>query len=158
MDESCRDSGADSLAKLIFVEAPRDATLHLTLPCLSDTKQLFFLLLDLMIRGLLLMFARPGVDGREGIAIHTITPEQFEAVAARLAAAGILCHKEAVDTPLDQAASTNMRELVDADDNMPLDGYRLRVVTCGTTYFVWFGISRQISSESKRCQGRIQSR
>ena len=128
---------ADSLARVIFVEASPDSSIEISLPSVRCAKELFFLLLDLFIRGLLMLFSRPATNG---VAVHDITAEQFDTLSSKLRVAGIECSRSAVEDPRIEKAGTNIDDLIGAEDDLPLEEYRLRADTRGFSYTMWFKI------------------
>ena len=149
-EEETTMHAADSLARVIFMEAHPPASVHLSMPCLRCSKQLFFLLLDLFIRGLAMLFSD---SGGGGIAVHEITAEQFDTLAAKLGVAGIECRRCSAEDPSVRAASTNIDELIDADDDLPLESYRLRIDTRGFSHSLWFRIVHNVGPQA--CDGGV---
>lgn len=146
---------ADSLAKLIFVDTPAEASMQISLPSLRTVKELFFLLLDLFIRGLLLLFASVSEGG---IAVHAITSRQFETLAAKLRVAGIVCQRTVIDDPRITVAAANVDALMRAPPNLPLERYRLEARTRGRVYTMWFSIVHNLRPGDQRCGESVHPR
>lgn len=158
-EEETTVHAADSLAKLIFITAPDTTSMQISLPSLETVRELFFLLLDLFIRGLLLLFAGTREsDGQEGIAVHDITSQQFETLAAKMRVAGIECRRTAVEDPSVDRATTNIEELMRAPPNMPLERYRLIARTRGYVYTMWFNIIHNVKPGDMTCVGSFHHR
>lgn len=158
-EEETTVHAADSLAKLIFVNTPDTASMQISLPSLETVRELFFLLLDLFIRGLLLLFAgRREADGQEGIAVHDITSQQFDTLAAKMRVAGIDCRRTAVEDTSIERAATNIEELMRAPPNLPLERYRLVARTRGYVYTMWFTIIHNVRPGDMTCASSIHHR
>lgn len=151
---------ADSLAKLIFLDTNDAASVQISLPFLQTSGELFFLLLDLFIRGLLLLFAgERQSDGQEGIAVHNITQQQFDTLAAKLRVAGVECKRTVVEaTTAVRGASTNIDLLMRSSRNLPLERYRLVARTRGYVYTMWFTIIHNVRPGDRLCAGSFHRR
>lgn len=143
---------AMQLARLIFLEARRGDRLHMSLPALGSAKELFFLLLDLFVAGLLLLFA-----GRGGIAVHDITEDQFRTIAEKMRAAGIECARAVAAAPPGHS-STNMAGLLAAPADLPLEDYRFVATTQGRRYTLWFSVVHNVRPSARRCGGGVHER
>lgn len=158
-EEETTIHAADSLARMIFVEAHPSTSMQISLPSLQCVKELFFLLLDLFIRGLLMLYAKPAESrGQQGIAVHDITAEQFETLSSKLLVAGIQCRRSVVEDPSVKKAETNIDDLLCAENNLPLEEYRLRVTTRGVSYTMWFKIVHNVRPGELNCYGNVMFR
>lgn len=151
---------ADSLAELIFLNTPDAASMQITLPSVETSRDLFFLMLDLFIRGMLLLFAGPREsDGQEGIAVHDITPRQFDTLAAKMRVAGIVCSRSCVLDPSSvDRASTNIGRLMRAPPDLPLDSYRVEARTRGLVHTMWFSVAHNVPRSDLTCAGHLHTR
>ena len=142
---------ADSLARLIFVETPCSASIELSLPSLGCARDLFFMLLDLFIRGLLLLYG--GSDAaRDGIAVHEITSDQIDTLDSKLRVAGVRCRYTTGDAR-GAGAWTNVDELMDAEPGLPLGSYRLEAQARGRLHTMWFELEHNVRPGSRSCAG-----
>eukprot|EP00873_Tetraselmis_striata_P034011 jgi/Tetstr1/454275/TSEL_041194.t1 len=151
----------DALARLMFLETPDTASLQISMPPSCNSRELFLLLLDLAIRGLLLLFAgsESGASGaRDRIAVHDITGEQFATLARKMRAAGVLFRRTAVDDPSACAATTNLGAIMTGPADLPLERYRLEARTHGRVYVMWFTAVHNVRPGDMTCGGPLERR
>ncbi len=147
----------ESLARILFLDMPADMTVQISLPNIDTSKQLFFLLLDLFIKGLVMLFSRPVPGGGpvQCICVHEITEQQFERIAKCMAVAGIECKRTRTADPDVKAASVNIEDLKRLPDDLPLESYRIEARTRGHIHHVWFRIVHNVKPWNESCGGMI---
>ena len=130
--------GIDQLAEFVFVGNVRNARLQLNVPGIQGTRDLFYFLVDLLCKGLVLMF---GANGR--IMLDELTQEQFDQASARLLLSGVRCHVQlgAPEPPQNRPpVSTMMMHPPDPTDSAPIETYKLRLATPLLTAVIWFSL------------------
>lgn len=141
---------AEQVARMIFLESTQDCSIQMCLPGVPGARELFFLLFDLFIRGLLLMFGAENGDST-GIAVHTITEEQFNVIRQKMMVAGVLCNRITVDDPSIEVASTNILQLATMPQNLQLEDYRFEVKTSGVMHRLWFSLYHHVMPIDRIC-------
>jgi len=153
--ERGKDYTLDALARVIFLDPPvSGATMQLTLPDRATVKDLFFFLLDLFMRGALIMFC----NGGDSVAVHEITAAQFDLLAARLRVAGIDCRRSDAENPCPGRASTNLADLRRAASWNPLESYRAQARMGGRVHTLWFAVTHVVAEEDALCSGGVHNR
>lgn len=146
---------AEELARLVFDRGVGDGeSISLVMPFLDGPKQLFFAILDLFMRGVVMI---SGV-GSGAVALHEITEECYGEVSSRMLAIGIRCSKVVRDAG-DDAAWTNMGDLLSEPCKGSLDRYRVLAVSRGKEYSLGFTVERpEIHRNDRVCAGNVHSR
>jgi uncharacterized protein (DUF736 family) len=141
---------ADTLARVLFIESTHATAM--VLPFIDGAKELFFVLLDLFARGVVLLFC---TGDRKTMPIHEISTEQFEEVSGKMRRVGVKCWL-AVE-PTDDESGTNINDIRGYPPGLDIGDYRVAVVTRGNRYTMWFTIERPTSGDM-RCTGNIRTR
>lgn len=146
MQPSPPPSAMDGLARLMFVDNPRDAPINITLPGVATSMGLFLFCVDLLMRGLLLVHGdRPDRErGAEPVAVHDLTDGDFSAVARKMACGGITVRRTTVAAP-PGPSQVNMDELLAMPDHLQLPCYVLRVENRGLRHEISFAISHNVA-------------
>lgn len=117
----------DQLAQYVFVDHDARLTIDLSvIQGIDVTKDLFFFCLDLLCKGLVLLF---GTENR--VVVEELTASQFQHVNDRLKLMGIECKLEV--TPLVREVSmherlSRMAAMYTMPENMLLQDYNLELV------------------------------
>jgi hypothetical protein len=120
----------------------------------QNTKELFSFCLDLMCKGLVLLF---GTDGR--VCINDITMEQFAIVKRKMRLAGIACDLEVI--PVEEQPETlldlwtqnflNIQSVRTSPDNMGLNDYTFELQTVGFIYKIKFDLIHNVKETTHNC-------
>lgn len=136
------DLNVDDLATFIFRENPSDRPFDLALVGIETSKELFFFMLDMLCKGLVLLFG----DGSTSVDLAQVTHEQFLEACRKLACAGI---RVTLDTqPKSEAAEdgaaarVNMPQLTVMPDDAPLEAFVLRMRVAGLEHAITFALTR----------------
>lgn len=122
----------DDLATFVFQRNPMGRKFIMSIEGIQTTKELFFFLLDLVCKGLVLLY---GSDGNS-VDLSTIDDVMFKKIAERLACAGISVVVNRVDIDLTDydtgveaktQAEINMPELMRMPDQLDLEHYILKM-------------------------------
>ena len=149
-------TGNDALAYMIFVEAPDNASINLTLPSLNNSKELFFFLLDVFMRGVILLFSS---DGDASVALHTIDQAMFDVLKSKMEIAGVRCHLDI--RPSAQCfvfPPINIEDLKRRPDDDPLEKFVLILHRRSDSVHFWFEIMRKIPPGSVNGWGPVSER
>ena len=133
--------GIDLLAEFVFQANKSDAVIELGLNGLVDAKDLFFFCVDLMIKGLVMLYA---VDGR--VPIETVTLEQFEHVAMKMGNAHLHPHLHITEKPEGMKPSVKMPD-ESVSNHLPLEKYYLYIHSYADTYHINFTVSHFTNKE-----------
>ncbi|AUF82315.1 hypothetical protein TetV_223 [Tetraselmis virus 1] len=128
------------LAQILFVDIPDTAKIDLCMPELKTTKELFFVLLDLFIKGLMIMCNKT----QGSLPLHEITEDQFNRVSNRMRLAGIECKKNYITDSSIKTASVNIPDLHKLPDNLPLHHYVIEAKSLGIHHKIWFNLVHNI--------------
>ena len=133
------DIHVDDLATYVFLKNPIGRTFSLSLDGLETTKDLFFFMLDLFCKGLVLLY---GKDSKT-VDLTTIDNDKFLAVSSALFCAGIITHLEMVpDFEEGDQAKVNMPQLMEMDDNDELNKFVFKVKFNNVQHELSFAIAR----------------
>jgi hypothetical protein len=145
----------ETLARILFLDMPADMTVQISLANIDTSKQLFFLLLDLFLKGLVMLFSRPSPVGDpvHSICVHEITELQFERIAKCMAVAGIDCRRTITVDPEVKSASVNIENLKRFPEDLSLEKYRVEARTRGHVHHVWFRIVHNVKRWNETCGG-----
>lgn len=133
----------DYLADLMFRNNPNDIRLALAIPELENTKDLFFFLLDLFCKGLVLLFGE--VENRTmRVHLETLSVDQLNLVKKKMANAGVRLHLELKPNTRNlPSGSTNLKMLMDATQNQdPLESYSTFFTSADYEYHISFELIR----------------
>ena len=154
------DIHVDDLAAFVFSPL-RKTKFGLSLDGLESSKDLFFFLLDLFCKGMVLMF---GTNGNT-VDLSTISHEQFKEIEKRMARAGILLKLDVLASEGSESSEgsegsqssqgpqpqrqgpqhtskINMRELASLPANSPLEAFVFQLHFNGMQHNLTFGLSR----------------
>ena len=141
------DIHIDELANFVFVKNAPGQNFTLSLEGIETTKDLFFFVLDLFCKGLVAMYGQDGAS----VDLTTIDAAKFEAVAVRLACAGIKVHlvrMPLLDDDLNLSPQINMPQLVAMPENAPLDSFVFKLRMSDTQYELSFKLMRTAGARS----------
>ena len=133
------------LVEFIFQRNINNAILELSLGGIENTKDLFFFILDLFCKGLVLMYG----NGENRVELQSLTQEQFAYMREKLECAGITPILEFLPNPDpsydedDQAiryVNMNLADLQNEDDNKSLNEYVFQVYTPEAIYKLHFDL------------------
>lgn len=133
------DMHINNLAEFMFITNKDDKVLSLSLNGVEDTKDMFYFLLDLFCKGLVLMFG----DGR-GVNISELSMEDFAAIKKKMSNAGVLVNLSiyqdiAIDNEEEaKAPHVNLQHIEALDNNMPLNDYHFILRMGQTVYTICF--------------------
>jgi hypothetical protein len=133
------DIHVDELAQFVFVNNPPKYAFALSLAGLENTKELFFFLLDLFCKGLVLLFAK---NGAKTIDMTSISQDDFDTVRSKLSCAGIYVHLDINTSDNNKVTHVNMAELINREANGPLESYVLTVAFGGAKYQLYFSLTK----------------
>lgn len=100
----------NDLANFLFIQNKNDAVIELNLGGIKNTFDLFCFLLNILCKGIVLMFSPDTMK----FDIDSITSEQFAVATTKLANAGILCDVDVSSNSTNKTASVNFDSI---DDN-----------------------------------------
>lgn len=132
--------GIDDLAQYVFVRHDPKYRIDLTVVRgIETSKDLFCFCLDLMCKGLVLMF---GAEDNK-VVVENLRREQFDMVNARLKLMGIECKLDV--QPLDAQVSIQERlrrlgAIYHMADDLPLADYALELVSNQAVFKISFNI------------------
>ena len=135
------ETNIGELAQFIFLKNESESKIAMTIPDLSNNKELFFFTLDLFCRGLVMLF---GHDGK--VVIEELREKDFEIIKHKLGLAGILTNLRV--TPHDDVSLAkfyveppiNSREIESLDNDLELTEYVFTVSTQQLLYHVNFSL------------------
>jgi hypothetical protein len=142
MDPSCLyvDMHIDFFANFMFKENINDAFIELTLPEISSNKDMFFFLVDLLCKGLVILF---GIENR--VELEHITLEQFEIIKKKMGLAGINVNLNVIPLENPILPLLNLREIEDNEpENLPLQNYIFKINNINMQYSVSFELFHRI--------------
>jgi hypothetical protein len=130
--------------KLVFVSNKDDAKIQFSLGDnhnLKTAHDLFFFFVDLLIKGIVLLFAQ-GDEGSRSVVIGDLSAENIELLKRKFANIGVVLTVEAVPNEGDPPKARIMYELSDQAGGDVLENYRMKLVDVACTYFVRFKMMR----------------
>lgn len=139
-ERSCQtmDIHVDELAAFVFKKNPVGASCNLSIEGIETTKDLFFFLLDLLCKGIVMLFGQNGVT----VDLSTISRDNFQLVAKRMAAAGIVVRLALPDCAVCDLTQINIPQLTAMPDNAPLESFVFRIAFNSVMYELSFALSR----------------
>ncbi len=129
--------GVDDLPELIFVRNVNNALLSLSLPQLENSKDFFFFCFDLFCKGLIYLFGH----GQNSVCLQELKVDDFVKINQKLRLAGIDVILETAPPDVDVQKNelfVNLKELKEAEDNMPLENYKFIMKCVDFTYTIYF--------------------
>ena len=144
---------ASNLAKMLFSgeEQPAAITMH----NVESNKQLFFVLFDLFLKGIMAVCSSTSQGEGSSVLVHEITEEQFSKIARCMMTAGIHCVRTTETDPRGAPAGVNIEAVRLMPDDLPLESYRIEATVRGVVHTVWFRIVRNIEPWNVTCAGRV---
>lgn len=130
------------LAEFIFKRNINNAILELSLGGIENNKDMFYFILDLFCKGLVLMFG----DGTNSVDVDSITYDDFKMIQEKMLCAGIKVNLSYY--PLDigiqedlvnnKKTVLNLDEIQRASDNLPLEQYEFKLLSLKRQHIVSF--------------------
>lgn len=133
------DVHVDELAQIIFLDNPKRTRYFLTFDDVDNIKDLFFFMLDLLCKGLVLLHG----NGGDKINIHHLDKKMFDEVSDLLTCAGIRAKLEvsSMDEPT-TSTETNMNDIMRMNPNSSLDDFKFQMRHDRTQYEISFELMR----------------
>ena len=132
----CSMTIADAI-KFMFIENTKDNPVYLNVPQLKEPYDLFLFFVDLLCKGLVLLY---GENGR--IVIDNLTQEQLAVVTKKLKNAGIALTIDCA--PHQQAAPPQAPYIVTPPGAQNVNDYKLVIHSSGQKYQVSFDVVRNV--------------
>ena len=139
------DMGINDLADFIFNKNEDNKTIELSINGIENTRDLFCFCLDIMCKGLVLLF---GTDNK--IAIDDLSLEDFEIVKTKMKCVGIKCQLETF--PVEQQPDTlldlwtqnllNVQQVRTSAGDLALSDYHFDIQTMHFIYKIRFELIR----------------
>lgn len=133
------DIEVDDLATFIFIKNKNNAIIELSLGGVENNKDLFYFLIDLLCKGLILLF---GNNNR--VDLEYISLDDFKIMQAKIELAGI-------ETVLDIEMNTNniisgvnIRDIELMNDNSKLEDFIFKVIDKKLIYHINFKLIHKI--------------
>lgn len=137
----------DELANFMFKRNENNIVLELSLGGIENNKDLFYFILDLFCKGLVLMFG----NGTNSVDVDTITYDNFLSIKEKMLCAGIQVNMEYYpnDIPLnneDPSKKTiiNTDEINEASDDKPLNEYVFKLLSLKNQYIISFSLVHRV--------------
>jgi hypothetical protein len=136
----------NDLADFMFKRNVNNVVLDLSLGGIENNKDLFFFILDLFCKGLVLLFG----GEQKSVDVDSITLDDFGTVKEKMGCAGIninlayypndieLQDGEVVE--MSKRALLNLDEINNAPDNKPLEEYVFKLLTIKNQYIISFNL------------------
>lgn len=145
----CQSASAslEEYASIMFCQNQNDNDLPLLLDEVATSKDLFCLCIDLLCRGLILMFG----NSTHHVELSDLSMQQFEMLKNKMKRGGIIPHLSVApfQNPLPELLdkhnirnTINSHEIISYPDNMPLEEYNFSVTTSDKIFTVRFHIQR----------------
>lgn len=134
------DVDIDALADYVFVGNRNNKSFILNLPpCIETPKDLFFFLLDLLCKGLVLLYG----NGERGVDLRTLDQSRFQHAAQKLRCAGVEACLQTTPCP-GWHNRINMPQLLALPNDTPLEDFVLEAVISGLRNILHFRLVRHI--------------
>ena len=137
----------DELANFMFKRNENNVVLELSLGGIENNKDLFYFILDLFCKGLVLMFG----NGTNNVDVDTITYENFLSIKEKMLCAGIQVNMEHYpndialnEENLSKKVVINTDEINEADDNKPLNEYVFKLYSLKNQYIISFSLVHRV--------------
>ena len=134
------DMEVDDFASFIFLKNKNDAIIELSLGGVENMKDMFCFLVDLLCKGLVLLFAKETYR----IEIDELSINDFQLLKKKMSLAGIDVKLNMLQNTDHIPPSINIRDIDFLPDNEPLDTYVFRVVSLTFIYEIRFAIIQPI--------------
>lgn len=129
----------DDLAEFIFIANKNNNKLEIDFSSLGNGKELFLFLIDLMCKGLVLLY---GSGNR--LELDMVSQEQFHIIASKFKPAGITV--ALTTTSNDQSMASNIELLPDFNTmstEFPIDKMRLKITSAQAVYIIQFLLTHE---------------
>ena len=133
------DMEVDDFAQFVFLRNVNDAAIELSLGGVENNKDLFCFMVDLLCKGLVLMF---GSDNR--VEVESLTLDDFGRLKKKLACAGINVHLSVTQNSESDIIGINMHELNDIPDESPLSDFTLKLTSITFIYHIKFSLCHKV--------------
>jgi hypothetical protein len=133
------DMHIDDLAEFMFMKNINDAIIEMSLGGVENTKDLFCFFVDLMCKGLVLLF---GKENR--IELDQLSMDDFKLVQHKMSLAGIAVNLNIEPNSTNLPTSLNIRDIDTFPDNNPISSYFFVIISPSIIYKISFGISRNM--------------
>jgi hypothetical protein len=137
----------DELANFMFKRNDNNVVLELSLGGIENNKDLFYFILDLFCKGLVMMFG----NETNSVDVDTITFDNFLSIKEKMLCAGIQVNMEHYpnDIPLNdenmsKRAIINTDEINEAEDNKPLNEYIFKLYSLKNQYIISFSLIHRV--------------
>jgi hypothetical protein len=137
----------DELANFMFKRNDNNVVLELSLGGIENNKDLFYFILDLFCKGLVMMFG----NETNSVDVDTITFDNFLSIKEKMLCAGIQINMEHYpnDIPLNdenisKRAIINTDEINEAEDNKPLNEYIFKLYSLKNQYIISFSLIHRV--------------
>jgi hypothetical protein len=140
------------LADFMFKRNDNNVVLDLSLGGIENNKDLFYFILDLFCKGLVMLFG----GETNSIDIDTITYDNYIQIREKMLCAGININLEYfpndIDTDtedgttieLSKRAFLNLDEIKDAPNDRPIEGYVFKILTIKNQYIISFNLVHRV--------------
>jgi len=138
------------LAEFMFMRNTNNVVLDLSLGGIENNKDLFYFILDLFCKGLVLMFG----NGTNSVDVDTITYDNFLEIREKMMCAGVdinLAHypndielQDGEVVEMSKRTLLNIDEINEAPDNKPLEEYVFKLLTLKNQYVISFNLTHRV--------------
>lgn len=133
------DMEIDDFATFLFIKNKHNAIVDLSMGNVENTKDLFCFCIDLLCKGLIILFG----DGIR-VDLDTITQDNFAVIKQKMYNAGILVKLEVFPNTDKEPNTVNVADIDNAKDDMNMDDYHLKIVGNDIIYYIQFSVERRI--------------
>ena len=141
------DMNINDLSDFLFKKNEFNKQIDLSINGIENTKDLFCFCLDIMCKGLVLLFGKD-----QKVALNDLTLDDFEQVNTKMKCAGIKCYLQTYpvevqpETLLDLWTQNllNVQKVRSSDDNMNLKDYHFDIQTNEYIYKISFELIHNI--------------
>jgi hypothetical protein len=130
------DMEVDDFATFVFKTNINNALIDLSLGGVENNKDLFYFLVDLTCKGLVMLF---GSDKK--LELDLITSDDFELIKSKMALAGIVTKLNIINNIENIPSNVNIRELDHYPDDIPLNEFTFKVTTLNLIYKISYELS-----------------
>lgn len=127
----------DDIAHYMFLTNKNNNLISLSLPLLDGNKDLFYFLLDLFCKGLVILF---GNNNR--VPIENLTIDDFSKIKEKMSCAGINITLDVVTNSFSSAFFINFADIENMPLNLNLKDYSISMITPVRRYKISFDLTR----------------
>lgn len=131
-----QDIQIDDLAKYMFVDN-EDTTIELDLEGVGSNKDLFCFLVDLLVKGIRILYSKPGSQGGP-VNLDDITLDELQYLQRKMLLAGIILKCNVTANDMRFPPSINTRDIQEYPDNAPLQSMVFQVIAEQRIYLIDF--------------------